>query len=688
MGQELPDGGSTRPRAITWRSVSLGLIATCIISSIAYYNDFAVNNTFFIGNNLPLGLVMMTFLFIVLVNGPLSRWAPGQALNSGELVVAFSMALVACAIPSGGLMRWLAHAIVAPFWHAQGNAEFRDLLLRLEVPNWLFPSFSSDDRLEWFNDPIVTGFLMRWTAETTPPYTAWIRPIIVWGIPTFAIYGAVICIMAIVRHQWAENERLPFPLVQIQLSLLEAPQKGRWFNNVLSRRTFWMGFSVIFLIHLWNGGSKYFQQYIPEIPISYDLVGVFSEAPLVYVTHTLKRATIFFTVVGVAYFLTSSISFSIWSIFLIFQLYRVFAGALTGDPETPGLPDQRFGGVMAYGLVIVWLGRQHWKVVIAQAFRGPRKGEPQGRFLSYPLAFWGLVGSALVLAVWLRLAGCDWLGAGLMVFMILTLFMITARFVAETGLLHSPALVPLFRPLQYMGIAGWAARPPVETFYLTGAFEHTHYDQRETLAVYSSHAMRLSDHTMFGDRDLAEDRKRGRRFIGLLCLSLLVAYVVSWGATLKVEYDHAVTLDRRQESPINPHGVNGSQWRMLNAPIDYEQARYNLPHNPAYHFGFGFGLTMLLAYLRLTFVWWPFHPIGYLILQTYPGGMLWFSFFLGWMAKLIIVKLGGHTLYVGLRPLFLGMIVGESVAAGFWLVTSLGLLAGGYDFIQIRIMPE
>src|SRR5512133_91134 len=124
-----------RPRsAITWRSTSLGLFAAIFICSIAYYNDFAVNNTFFVGNNLPLGLVLMTFAFVLLVNGPLSRWAPRYALSTGELVVAFSMALVSCTMPSGGLMRWLPHAIISPWWHAQGNEEYRELLLKLRVP--------------------------------------------------------------------------------------------------------------------------------------------------------------------------------------------------------------------------------------------------------------------------------------------------------------------------------------------------------------------------------------------------------------------------------------------------------------------------------------------------------------------------------------------------------------------------
>ena len=139
--------------AITWRSVSLGLLATVFICSIAYYNDFAVNNTFFIGNNLPLGLVLMTFLFVVGVNGPLSRWAPRYAFSTGELIVAFSMALVSCTMPSGGLMRWLPHAIIGPWWHGQASKEFRDLLVNLRVPDWLYPDFGSSDRKHMVQQP-------------------------------------------------------------------------------------------------------------------------------------------------------------------------------------------------------------------------------------------------------------------------------------------------------------------------------------------------------------------------------------------------------------------------------------------------------------------------------------------------------------------------------------------------------
>lgn len=685
MSEESANLHHVRP-AINWRSVTLGLLASIVICSVAYYNDFAVNNTFFIGNNLPLGLVMMTFLFIVLVNGPLSRWRPGWAMSSGELVVAFSMALVSCAMPSGGLMRWLPHAIVGPWWHAQSNDEFRKLLTGLQVPDWLYPDFGTSDRSKWFNHPIVNGFMQRWTGEGSPPYLAWIRPILIWGIPTFALYGAVMCLMAIVRRQWAENERLPFPLAQIEMSLLEAPPRGRWFNRILSNRVFWIGFAAIFLIHLWNGGFKYYPKYFPEIPVRYNLGKVFANPPFSYADWTLKAATLYFTVVGVAYFLNSSISFSIWGAYLGMQIYKMTQGELSGDATVPGFVDQRFGGILAFLITIIWIGRHHWKLVIMQAFRGEREGEPRGRYLSYPAAFWGLVGSMVVFTGWLMLAGCDFVGAVLLVLMMVTLFLMTARFVAETGLVHSPALVPLYRPLMYITVAGFEHRPSIESFYMTATHEAVHYDLRETLSVYGSHSMRLADQAIFAD-DTRQERKVGRRFMAALALALIVGYAFSWAGVLVTEYNYGATLDRKQESPINTYGVGNARWHPLDGGIAYEKKNYNLRHNPASNFAFGFIFTGALAILRLRYVWWPLHPIGYLILETFPSHNLWLSFLVGWLAKQVIVKFGGHSLYMSARPFFLGIIVGESVAAGVWLLASIVLSLLGYLYVQVTVMP-
>lgn len=46
---------------------------------------------------------------------------------------------------------------------------------------------------------------------------------------------------------------------------------------------------------------------------------------------------------------------------------------------------------------------------------------------------------------------------------------------------------------------------------------------------------------------------------------------------------------------------------------------------------------------------------------------LWFSIFLAWLIKLAVLKYGGPWLFRATRPFFIGLIVGQFVAAGAWL---------------------
>src|SRR5688572_2775222 len=92
---------------VNLRSVILGIIGVVFICALTPYNDYALNNTFLIGNFLPIGLLMFFVLFVAVVNAPLWKWAPRHAFGAGELAVALGMVLVSCALPSSGLMRYL-----------------------------------------------------------------------------------------------------------------------------------------------------------------------------------------------------------------------------------------------------------------------------------------------------------------------------------------------------------------------------------------------------------------------------------------------------------------------------------------------------------------------------------------------------------------------------------------------------
>src|SRR5688572_11145463 len=103
LDPEMLAGPPGRVRSsITWRSVLAGLVGVIGICALTPYNDYALNNAAMVGNNLPIGAMLFMFILAVGVNGPLSVLAPRWALSTGELVVAFSMTLVACALPSAG----------------------------------------------------------------------------------------------------------------------------------------------------------------------------------------------------------------------------------------------------------------------------------------------------------------------------------------------------------------------------------------------------------------------------------------------------------------------------------------------------------------------------------------------------------------------------------------------------------
>jgi hypothetical protein len=144
-----------------------------------------------------------------------------------------------------------------------------------------------------------------------------------------------------------------------------------------------------------------------------------------------------------------------------------------------GAVDQHFGGVTAFVLSILWVGRHHWALVLRQAWRGHAGEEPHGRFLSYRFAFWALVGCVVVMVGWLCVAGCTVLGAINMVVLLLVLMVVITRIIAESGLMHGQLQVPINYPWQLAAMYGFPLVSPVKTFYFASMLQAVHFDFRE-----------------------------------------------------------------------------------------------------------------------------------------------------------------------------------------------------------------
>ena len=105
---------------MTVRSVLTGLVGAVLVCGLTFVNDYVLHQTYMVGNHFPVS-VFGALLFFLLVNALVARFRRRWAFTGRELAVALGMTLVACCIPSQGLMAILPTAITMP--HRFGQTE-------------------------------------------------------------------------------------------------------------------------------------------------------------------------------------------------------------------------------------------------------------------------------------------------------------------------------------------------------------------------------------------------------------------------------------------------------------------------------------------------------------------------------------------------------------------------------------
>jgi hypothetical protein len=83
--------------------------------------------------------------------------------------------------------------------------------------------------------------------------------------------------------------------------------------------------------------------------------------------------------------------------------------------------------------------------------------------------------------------------------------------------------------------------------------------------------------------------------------------------------------------------------------------------------GVGAVVMWLFLFARTRIFWWP-HPLGIVLWMGFQGiYSMWFSYFLGWLIKYLLVRFGGQRQFLAWRRFFVGLIVGEALAVIFWI---------------------
>jgi hypothetical protein len=105
-------------------------------------------------------------------------------------------------------------------------------------------------------------------------------------------------------------------------------------------------------------------------------------------------------------------------------------------------------------------------------------------------------------------------------------------------------------------------------------------------------------------------------------------------------------------------------------PFDRLQNWLYNPTQPEIASGIGVGVglvsSIVLASMRMRFIWWSLHPAGFAVSSSWSMNVFWSSVFISWAIKYFILKIGGLKLHRQSIPFFLGLMLGEFVIGSIW----------------------
>ena len=625
-----------RNAGVTHKALIVGALCSFCIAVGEPYGVLVVQGSALCADFSTGGAIFLFFVLVLLVNVILRGIRPRFALSGQELIVVYVMMMVACAIPSWGFTMNLLPLITGFLYYATPENEWGELILP-HVRDWL----TSVER------EAIWKFFEGGARGEPVPWMAWIKPLIAWGLFLFAIYFVMICLMVILRKQWVENEKLLFPLAVLPAEMVREEERSL-IPSFFRSKLMWVGFAIPSLINTINALHAYYP-YLPRINL---IGGFWALSQSVYFTCATR-----FEVIGLSYLLNLDVAFGLW----VFPVLAILTkGVLNrfgwsigiiqpfSDPAPPSVAHVGVGALVALVMWGCWTARSHLRDVFSKAFGRSGTVDDGDEVLSYRSAVFGLLGGMIFAMVWLMATGLSFLYALLFLVMALIIFVGLTRIVAQGGIAYGRASVTA--PVFTVNAVGSTALGPAGLVALAMNYSWA-TDVRTFVMASTANALKLAD----------AHRVQARRLLWALLLSIVIALVGSMWMVLRLSYAYG--------------GINLVGWHFIGLPQfagDWVTRYLNNPVSThGWHLFFtGVGIVLMvgLSFVKSRFLWWPLHPVGLALGLTYPINQVWFSIFLAWMFKALILRYGGPKLYRTVRPFFLGIVLGAFGSAGIWLI--------------------
>ena len=621
---------------VTPRSILLGILLIPVnvywmtIVEVKYYS--------LDGSCLPLFIQPVFILFLLILANLLHRnLRPDTALNQAELLTIYIMVAMSCTFAGHDTMQNMFGAIVHPFWFATAENEWQNLFWHY-IPRWL--TVTDQQTLKGFYEGESSIYLAQ-------NLLYWIRPLIFWGIFFLVMVFAMLCINTLIRKRWTEQEKLAYPIIQLPLGLSE--DAG---IKLLRNRIMWIGFGLAFIIGLING-IAYLNPAVPDIPyIKRTSVWdhIFTQRPW----NALQgvRVSMYPFMIGLAFFLPLDLSFSCWFFFLLRYVERIIGYAL-GTRYFPALNDQASGAWIALFFIAVWVTRQHLVEVGKRIIGLDTSLNDTDEPMPYRWAVVGLIASFLILAIFTRLAGMQvWIAAIFFGLYFMLSFAIT-RVRAELGTPHEIYYV---NPHDIMATAGGTRNFDPSSLTIVSLFYWFNRGYRNHPMPNQIEAFKIAESVGMPNRSL---------WLAMV-VAIIVGIVATFWANLDVTFRNgAIAKAGGFKDWVGRESFNRLQ-RWLHNPSEPNLTKSGF-------MGLGGLLTLGMMFMRVRFLWWPFHPAGYALAISFAMDYFWFTFLAAWLIKLLIVRHGGLQTHRRLAPFFLGLILGDYVIGSIWSLIGTGL---------------
>lgn len=632
----------TRSR-FPWRGLLLGLALE--LPTVFWVVSSEVTAKVFISSwSLTMTAVVM-LLGLLTLNALLARWRPSWVLTRVELLVVYVMIASTSVIYGYQAIQVLLPSLGGAHQFATAENQYENVLWPL-LKHWAI-----------IDDP--TALRGLFSGYATPPWGLLLPRLLTYGSFMLAVYATTLGIVLLLSRQWIEDERLTFPIAALPLEMTT----DRW--PVFRSRLMWLGFAIPLVLETLLALKFYFPV-VPALEMKHTPHPEwFPNRPWTVFRHIWWGWTPF--IVGLAYLAPTEIQFSCW-FFVLFNLMLRVIGVTLGwtDPQGarnatdfPWLVELTSGGFLAFALCSLWSARRNLANLLRSAV-GEEGQDRQTARTGLGLILLGAAGVAVF---------CSQLGIRLPI-------------VAGVFVLYFLVAITLSRMRAEGGMA-WAFGPDRAPHnllvWLCGS---TAFDRQSLVSLGQLH-------WFFADMRFAvlpsqmESAKTAHE-AGLkpthLAAVILTATVTAIAAGMIAASQQWFSLGA---STANVYGA--AQWAArssCNLPMTW----LRLPTNPDWFrvgmMGVGAVLVTVMHIARQRVLWWPLHPVGFVMANTGAGYSFLEHYFLAWLLKTAVLKWGGNKLYRQSLPFVVGVILGDIVTQTLWSLVATLLGWPVYQFIS------